>query len=248
MPGYTEQEARHAVAASLSYSETLRRLGLRAAGGNAALLRKWLERWSISTDHFDPYARARAPRGDPVPLEDVLVEHSTYQRRQLKLRLYAAGLRKRQCELCGQGEFWRGRAMSLILDHVNGVHDDNRLDNLRIVCPNCAATLDTHCGRKNRLPMESRTCPRCGEKFTPNDRRQRYCSRYCGMRSKRLQGVPKPALRRAERPAYEQLVAEIAETSYVAVGRKYGVSDNAIRKWVRQYERERAAGEDAEAA
>ncbi|MEA2223958.1 MAG: hypothetical protein QOH83_2334, partial [Solirubrobacteraceae bacterium] len=48
------------------------------------------------------------------------------------------------------------------------------------------------------------------------------------------------ALRRAERPPYDQLLREIAETSFSAVGRRYGVSDNAIRKWVRQYEREQA--------
>ena len=45
--------------------------------------------------------------------------------------------------------------------------------------------------------------------------------------------------RSEERPPYEQLLREIEATSYVAVGRKYGVSDNAIRKWVRAYERER---------
>ena len=50
-----------------------------------------------------------------------------------------------------------------------------------------------------------------------------------------------PALHRVERPPHEQLLAEIAATSYSAVGRKYGVSDNAIRKWVRAYERERGA-------
>lgn len=48
---------------------------------------------------------------------------------------------------CGQGEEWMGKKMSLILDHINGVHDDNRIQNLRIVCPNCNATLDTHCGK-----------------------------------------------------------------------------------------------------
>jgi transposase-like protein len=50
--------------------------------------------------------------------------------------------------------------------------------------------------------------------------------------------VPKPASRKVERPPFEQLLAEIEATSYVAVGRKYGVSDNAVRKWVRFYERE----------
>jgi hypothetical protein len=149
MPGHTEQEAREAVAKSFSYSETLRRLGLRAAGGNARLLRTWLERWGIPTDHFDPYTRSRGPRRSRIPLGEILVERSAYSRAKLKHRLYDEGLKARLCELCGQGELWHGRTMSLILDHVNGVHDDNRLENLRMVCPNCAATLDTHCGRKN---------------------------------------------------------------------------------------------------
>ena len=70
----------------------------------------------------------------------------------LKKRLYIEGLKKRECELCGQGEEWKGKKMSLILDHINGVHDDNRLINLRIVCPNCNATLETHAGKnKNKL-------------------------------------------------------------------------------------------------
>jgi hypothetical protein len=45
-----------------------------------------------------------------------------------------------------QGEEWVGKKMSLILDHINGVNNDNRIEN-RIVCPNCNATLDTHCGK-----------------------------------------------------------------------------------------------------
>lgn len=53
-----------------------------------------------------------------------------------------------------------------------------------------------------------------------------------------MKGVARPQSRRVERPPYAQLIREIEETSYLAVGRKYGVSDNAIRKWVRQYERE----------
>jgi hypothetical protein len=247
MPGYTQDEAREAVAASFSYAETLRRLGLRAAGGNARLLRTWLARWGISTDHFDPYTRTRGPRRTRIPLDEILVERSTYPSAKLKQRLYEAGVKARACELCGHGELWCGRTMSLILDHINGIHDDNRLENLRVVCPNCAATLDTHCGRKNRLPVAPRCCPRCGEEFVPNAPRQRYCSAYCGSRHARATG-PKPHLRRVERPPYEQLVREIAASSYVAVGRKYGVSDNAIRKWVRQYERERAAAEQARAA
>jgi hypothetical protein len=165
------------------------------------------------------------------------VEHSTYHRGKVKERLYAAGLKQRICELCGQGELWRGRRIALILDHINGVRDDHRLENLRIVCPNCNAALETHCGRKNRRPTEQRECLLCGTPFHPKYERHRYCSRDCGQRAPTP--GPRPHFRRVARPPYEQLTAEIAATSYSAVGRTYGVSDNAIRKWVRAYEHER---------
>ena len=127
--------------------------------------------------------------------------------------------------------------MALILDHINGVATDNRLENLQIVCPNCAATLDTHCGRNLPRHDVEVECGRCGKPFVPLRPEQRYCSRTCGTRYPRVPG-PRLASRKVERPPYEQLVREIRETSYVAVGRRYGVSDNAIRKWIRAYERE----------
>ena len=188
------------------------------------------------------HSSRRALRRAPRPIEEILVERSTYSRNHLKDRLYAAGLKQPICELCGQGELWRDRRMSLILEHVNGVRDDNRLENLRIVCPNCAATLKARCGRQNRLACATRECLHCGAPFQPKHAGQRYCSRACGMRApRRARGVAKPALRRVERPPYEQLLREVAESGWSAVGRRYGVSDNAIRKWVRQYEREREA-------
>jgi hypothetical protein len=217
-------------------------------------LKKYAVAWDISTEHFDPYAgvmdKIRRPKR---PLEEVLVEHSNYSRSNLKRRLYEEGLKRPVCEMCGQREWWRGRHMSMILDHVNGVRDDNRLPNLRIVCPNCAATLDTHCGRAAAGPPPLRNCKRCGTMFRAKHRVQRYCSRYCGMRRMSeghdQRGIPRPEARKADRPPYEQLLDEIEAMGYSAVGRKYGVSDNAIRKWVRFYERQRereeAEGETA---
>jgi hypothetical protein len=246
MPRYDEQEAREAVAESRSYSEALRRLGLRPAGGNLKLFKHYVhDVWRLPTAHFDAGASVRkGPSQASKLLAEVLVEGSTYPRGRLKERLYSEGYKERKCELCGQGETWRGRSMSLILDHINGVPDDNRLENLRIVCPNCAATLDTHCGRKNRRAPILRSCRRCGREFAAKYPRQRYCSHTCGCRWDRaeIRGVSKPGLRKVERPPYEKLIAELEATSYVAVGRKYGVSDNAVRKWVRFYERERDRG------
>jgi hypothetical protein len=214
----------------------LRRMGERPAGGNAATLKKYAALWGISTDHFDG-GGVRPPVRQPLPLAEILVRGSTYDRGRLKRRLFANGLKQPRCEMCGQGEHWRGARMALVLDHVNGVWNDNRIENLRILCPNCNATLDTHCGRKNRRTLVDRECAYCGESFSPKYRKQRFCSRPCGVRHNA------PALRTVERPPYEQLTAEIAASSYLAVGRKYGVSDNAIRKWVCAYERERSSPE-----
>jgi hypothetical protein len=243
-PRYSEADARVAIAASRSYAEALRRLGMRAGGGNWRTLQRYATSvWHIPVDHFDPFAAQRAAMGrgriPARPLAELLTEDSRCSRGSLKRRLYASGLKQRQCELCGQGEQWRGRRMALILDHINGVGSDNRLENLRIVCPNCAATLDTHCGRNI---ASVRACATCGASFKPSNRAQRHCSRTCGGLSDAAR-AEQAARRRVERPAYEELVALVAATSWSAVARRYGVSDNAVRKWVRAYERERREAE-----
>jgi hypothetical protein len=251
-PRFTESDARRAIAGSRSWAEALRKLGYCHNGGNPRTLQKYARLWGIPTEHFDPGAAvreslARSAARNMFALEEVLVENSTYSRSNLKKRLFASGLKQPICEICGQGEIWRGRPMGLILDHVNGIRNDHRLENLRMVCPNCAATLDTHCGRNGRVVPFTRNCLRCGREFRVKYRKHRYCSRECGIRWDRegaaregrgQLGLPARERRKVERPSYDQLLREIEETSYLAVGRKYGVSDTAIHKWVRWYERE----------
>jgi hypothetical protein len=116
---------------------------------------------------------------------------------------------------------------------------ERSLENLRMLCPNCAATLDTQCGRKNRRPAEQRACAVCGVAFWPNDARQRHCSRTCGQRWDRT-GRARPGARKVERPPLDELRADVRRLGYEAVGRVHGVSGNAVRKWLRDVD-ERSA-------
>lgn len=242
VPRYDEEELRAIVQRSTNMTEVLRALKLRPAGGNHAELKKWVARWGISTEHFDPdLRRHRGLRRTVVPLATYMVAGSTYSRSTLKRRLYAEGLKERRCELCGQDEEWQGGRMALILDHINGVADDHRLENLRIVCPNCAATLDTHCGRNSTTVIE-RACLRCGTDFRPASNRQRYCGRECGQRRNgSTAGVSRPQTRKVVRPPADELLRQVADLGWAGTGRLHGVSDNAVRKWMRAYERDGSA-------
>jgi hypothetical protein len=241
---FSEADLRAAVASAVTWADALRFLGYDVKGANYRTVQRWAARWGISSEHFDPNAgRRRAARARQIPLEEVMVENSTYGRGKLKRRLITAGLKRGVSELCGQGELWHGARMALILDHINGISDDHRLENLRMVCPNCAATLETHCGRNT--PRE-RACPSCGKTFAPTGNTHRYCSQGCWgvVAAAKYKGLSHPETRKVDRPSHEQLMDDVRHMSMVAIGRKYGVSDNAVRKWIRWYEQARDVEDD----
>lgn len=82
-----------------------------------------------------------------IPIEEVLIENSTYARQHLKRRLLKEGLLTDVCAECGLAEVWNGKPIVLHLDHINGTNNDNRLENLRLLCPNCHSQTKTYCGR-----------------------------------------------------------------------------------------------------
>lgn len=146
---WTDEQLRDAVAQSFSFAQTLRRLGLIAAGGNYDQVQRRVAELQLDTSHFRGRAWNVGLAYDPraiVPLEQVLVAGRWTSSHPLKQRLFKAGLKHPSCELCGWAERAAGGRIPVELDHINGDRSDNRLENLRILCPNCHSLQPTHRG------------------------------------------------------------------------------------------------------
>jgi hypothetical protein len=152
-PQYQKENLEKYVSRSRSFTHVLLNMGLAPSGGNLPIIKKYINQYQLDTSHF----LSKQQLGEIgckktknwKPLSEILVENSNFSNVHLKNRLYKEGIKERVCELCQQDENWKNKKMNLILDHINGNRYDNRLNNLRIVCPNCNATLPTHC-KKNK--------------------------------------------------------------------------------------------------
>jgi hypothetical protein len=217
---YEKSKFEEIVLKSFTLSEVARNLGLEPSKGNRDTIKKYIKLYNIDTQHFN-FVSKQTGINKKLDFKDILVENSTYCRKSLKQRLYKEGLKEKKCEDCGQDEMWRGKKISLILDHINGVSDDNRLENLRILCPNCNAALETNCG-KNIKTLNYKTINYCID-----------CNVVIHKKAKRCSKCDHIKQRKTERPEYEELLKDINELGYVATGKKYNVSDNTIRKWLK---------------
>lgn len=151
---WTKEQLAKAVTVSFSYRNVLKQLGLREAGGNYDQVKKYVRELNLDISHFRGMGWNKGLRGigkPLIPLENILVRESTYQTFKLKNRLFKAGLKSECCELCGWAQRSSAGYLPLELDHINGDRHDNRIENLRVLCPNCHSLQDTHRGRNRKL-------------------------------------------------------------------------------------------------
>ena len=147
---WTEQQLRLAVKKSTSIRQVIKKLKLKPAGGNYDQINKYLKYYKIDTLHFKGQGWNKGMRGIGKPkltLDEILVKGSYFQSYKLKKRLFNAKIKLKKCEICGWAEKSIDGRLPLELDHVNGDSKDNRLENLRILCPNCHSLQLTHRGR-----------------------------------------------------------------------------------------------------
>lgn len=226
---FSKEALERIVQESHSYKEVLQKIGYTTFGGrNTDTLKTRLNKYEIDVSHFC------IQKGTKRTEENVFCENSTASQSTLRKWFVKGQYVPYKCDCCGITE-WQGKELSLQLDHINGDNHDNRLENLHWLCPNCHSQTDTFCGKgtkKNHITSNG---------VTKKEFKQNYCIE-CGKEiSQAATWCPECAAKQrriVERPNKEELLQLLLDNngSFTEVGRMYGVGDNTIRKWCKNYE------------
>lgn len=226
----SKEELELIVKDSVYFKDIIKHFGLSSKGGNYKTLKRRLFQDGINYSHItmgSGHSKGKKIKKTLIPLENYLVENSRASRSSVKSRLLKNGILQNKCSICGLLDIWNGIKIVMVLDHINGVSNDNRIENLRMICPNCNSQQSTFAGRNTRYELIGKNkiekqdlCPECGDKKYKSSR---VCCKCVGMSRRKIK----------TRPTKDELDKDILEMPMTAVGKKYGVSDNAIRKWIK---------------
>jgi len=220
------------VNASKTFTEVLEKFGLQLKGNNNQTLKQRLHKDNIDYGHITPTHKYEGVPIAAKPLENILVENSQYNRCHLKNRLIKEGILQYHCASCGC-DTWLDKPLMLQLDHINGISNDNRIENLRLLCPNCHSQTNTFGGKNKKTSVGSgrgryftNSCKDCGTPILNNSTRCKKCAANNRTDNRKV----------LNRPSLQQLLLDVKQLGYVGAGKKYGVSDNSIRKWIKKYQ------------
>lgn len=222
----TREELSQAVKHSNTFKEVLERIGCEnPVGSSYRILKDKLEAFSIDTSHMTHQSKVsyKVHTNEAVFCENSKVSQSCLRDRVLKNNLI-----EYKCAICGMPPLWNEKPLTLTLDHKNGNRTDNRLENLQFVCPNCDKQQETF-GAYNKIRYYSfksahkkkNTCDNCGKEIS-------YKATYC-------KGCASVHRRKTERPTKEELKTLIMSHSILFISKRYNVSGNAVRKWLKSY-------------
>lgn len=245
---YSKDLVQDAVSKSKSVTDVMKILGIRMAGGSHSHLSRTIKKYEIDTSHFLGRAYNKGKKfGYKKTSEDIFNSSPDYRlkSRELNRALLESGV-EYKCVECGIGSTYNNKSITLQVDHIDGDWKNNIKDNLRFLCPNCHSQTSTYCN-KNKIcgsgvtvaasllesddvshrssTLLSRTCINCSKEISKTAERCKSCA------------ASKLHEKTCKRPSNERLQLDLLENdnNLCAIGRKYSVSDNAVRKWIKFY-------------
>ena len=217
----SDDEFKEIIANNYSYSDCLRALGLKTRGGSSTdLLKQRIKELNCSIEHFNRGKNSSTYK--KYTTDEILVENSLYTNTaNLKKRLVKEGILQYKCACCGISD-WLDKPIVLQLDHINGNNKDNRINNLRLLCPNCHSQTDTYAGKNAiRYKQPISYCVLCGKELKTNAIHCVECDRFLR--------------RKVERPTRQELKQMIRTIPFTKIGSMYNINDSSIRKWCDSY-------------
>ena len=136
---YSKQEIENFVAQSNSYKDVMDLMHYKSHNGRAyEVVKNRIEKYNISTEHFGTKSAIKRS------VDNIFIENSTASQTVLRRWYLKGNYTEYKCAICGLPPIWQGKELVLTLDHINGKNTDDRLENLRWVCPNCDRQLPTY--------------------------------------------------------------------------------------------------------
>lgn len=142
--------------------EVLRFFGLENKGANYKTIQRRVALLKLDTSHFMNRTQSSTFSNQKTKqefIESWLTEKSNHNRGHLKQYLIKFNLLAYECQICNNHGEWNNKKLTLQLDHINGINNDNRVENLRFLCPNCHSQTTTFAGKQNKSKKIKKTRP-----------------------------------------------------------------------------------------